>query len=288
MAPAIERAERGIARAGRGLERIVDRGLSRIGLIQQGMAARVAKRGRAGRVPVFVQPQIVPRGIFQPSHRRGRAGRSVATPRELKHHSIATQTTASSAVVNNWVEISNDKVCEVKLGTGPGDRIGHRIYLKSLQVTVHLHREFQNAAAITQADVAKRFATVRIVVAVNMQNNGIATNGEQIYDNANFGIQAFRNLDYSDKFKVLKTVVRHLKYDDQAGASAANAQQQQNWYWKGFFNFKKPLRIDLAGANGTLNERTSADIKVFAAVDAADADFAVQDWNFTSRIRYYD
>lgn len=205
--------------------------------------------------------------------------------RELKHHTINS---ANVTLVNAdiWTPISGatSDVCLVAQGNGPGERIGHRIYVKSLQVKVNVSLT-TNATSIA-ADLAPRY---KIMVVLNKQANGAISVGNEVYDWGAFGQKAYRNLNYTEKYKVLKFWDMIID-----GTKNVNPPAPGDTVTRHIIDhrlvFKNPIKIEFSGATGAIAERVGQNIEVWAVRSTTQTGVgrSIMSINCSSRIRYND
>jgi len=204
--------------------------------------------------------------------------------RELKHHTI-NSATVNLTLADTWSNLSaaTSDLCLVAQGNGPGERIGHRIYIKSLQVKITV--SLTTTTASLAQDVLPRY---KIMVVLNKQANGAVSVGNQVYDWGTFGQKAYRNLNYTEKYKVLKY------WDQLIDASAVTRPAAGNAVTRHIIDhrlvFKTPIKIEYSGATGSIAERVGQNIEVWAVRSTAEsaAGRSILAMNCSSRIRYND
>lgn len=92
-------------------------------------------------------------------------------------------------------------------GDGPSNRDGNRIAMKSIYITGLISIAGQSALAALNAEV---FPTVFLALVLDTQTNAAQLNSEDVFTNPNASgdtaAQPLRNMSFTNRFKVLKTL----------------------------------------------------------------------------------
>ncbi len=169
---------------------------------------------------------------------------------ELKFHDKLVPLTLltddwSTARVDPGVGI--ESLCGVPSGDGEREHTGrcywiHSLHINGTVVADYLGAEFGDSKW-------------RWIVVLDTQTNGVAAAGDEVMSNIPFGgiqnVQAFRNLQETGRFQVLKDKVQVLKTTAVAGNSATPApivaRQFSMSSFKANIKFKNPIKVRTTG-----------------------------------------
>ena len=163
-------------------------------------------------------------------------------------------------------------------GNSPTTRIGNKITLKSVEIRGICYLDTLQ----DQAD-APDGIVVRIALVLDKQTNGAQLNAEDVYkDLAGTDILSLRNIEYIERFKVLKEWVMHIKYmsshdDGTNTGSHAGATE----YFKCYLKLNQPVRYTTTGA--TVSSIMDNSLHLIAIASGADGNI---DWH--SRVKFVD
>lgn len=173
-----------------------------------------SKKSTAGRKMIVVSPadMVVP-GYTRNNGNYGRYNRC-CRPSELKYldtaHSMSIDPTDLS---RNEVF---QELCKVPIGTGPNDRIGQSITIKSVGINYSVWMPAQTGIPI----IAVQSHQVRLILVQDKQTNSTGMSAEDLLQDAGSptdpSAQAFRRLTNSGRFNVLADVRHNLNYDGVA------------------------------------------------------------------------
>lgn len=239
--------------------------------------------------PRFRRPAVVTfrrrRGGARKRFRKRRASRLARTGGftglELKFMNTERSTTT---LTTSWAHY-NDGTMQclnglVQNSTESG-RIGRRVQIHSIHI-----RGFFNTLANLSNAVPQGSHLVRVLLVLDTQTNGAQGPANLIMDTT--GAQdlfAFRNLEYTTRFKVLWD--RQMMITSPQGAEGASASHYCALGLKGFKinkTFKTPIGVTYSDAGGTVAAVTDNSLHIIALVNSSVN--PVTSISFVSRIRY--
>lgn len=191
---------------------------------------------------------------------------------ELKFFDSGSGGSYTALLVSERVT-SLDNVISVPVGDTASNRIGKNIWIKSLHIK----------GTCTSLDPGES-GHLFIVVVLDMQCNGSGASQASVFESETNLALAMNNLDNSGRFKILRRLVYKLEpstYNSNA-PEFANCEALINTYIN-----MQDLNITYTGVNGTIGERTSNNIAIFAGVSNSLSGGAVT-LEVNTRIRYAD
>jgi len=161
-------------------------------------------------------------------------------------------------------------------GTGPSSREGNNIYMKKIYIQGAVSRQVD-----TFPDAQH---PVKIWLVLDTQTNGATPDSSQIFTtpSGERAAYALNNLQYSTRFRVLKTVIVDPMPIETAGAGYEVA-------FKLSHEWKEPLRVTFTDPAGdSVDSISDNSLHIFAGeVSAAGPDLAGTAISYVSRLRYY-
>lgn len=209
------------------------------------------------------------------------AAKKVSTE-ELKFYDTSLAATTLPATVTS-AEFDPATVLTLSApaqGDGPSDRDGKRIVIKHVTVKGHVRSDGVPDTTL------KQWNRVHIALVLDKQSNGAQENSEDVYTAPGAGalVNAFRNLQYSARFKVLasKTISFDTPNAIWDGAAVDNGGQSAT------FVFDKKLNLPVTFTTGTSAGianviDNSLHIVAFADISATPNLFAI---SYAARIRF--
>ncbi len=209
--------------------------------------------------------------------------------KELKFHDLTRNTNilADGAAVGLEVD-PTPQFClnSVVQGTGPTERIGRRIWMKSLQIQGHVGFSPEKGQVNPNID-----HIVTIWVVLDTQTNQSAAQSEQVFTNA--GIAAlspylFRNMQNTDRFRVLKKKTIKMTADvstDDTAVPAEFAHSGRRFPFKFWLPLNRmAVLFDPNSTLGTVSQIMDNSIHMMAATsDTGSVPFI----DYVSRLRFY-
>lgn len=179
----------------------------------------------------------------------------------------------------------NTLVSYITQGAGANQRIGRRIWVKSLTLRIVFHWGTQQITGINWGPQCLRF-----IVYGDTQCNGAAANAADFFDGTVITFPEFwkfNNLYNKGRFKTLRD-----KY--VSGPTITYYPNAANYYvspHRRFFQchikFRRPMPITFTGTTGGIADLACNNIGVFFAKDGTLATEPTCDAEFVYRVRYY-
>ncbi len=141
--------------------------------------------------------------------------------------------------------------------------------------SLHIHFSMIASSSALQNNVADNY---RIIIYVDKQANGAAATASDILQTP-VSFEAFRNLENSQRFRVLKD--KRIAFGSRSTIGAASARNVLS----SAINIKCRCPIEFSGATGGLIEIRSNNIGVLIVSRASAPSCTI---NYVSRIRYTD
>lgn len=199
----------------------------------------------------------------------------------LKYHDEAI--VDASLDSTDWVLItpggSPDNMVNIALATGPTNRLGKHVHIHSINMRWSVRGETATATGDS--------GIFTIAVVLDTQTNKAQCVANNIWDVSFPHDLAFRDLEHSQRFRILykKTVAMNVvtQVDDTADRTVWRARHGQ-WYK----TYRKPIKIDydaIVGSEGTIDEQTQNSIHIFCSSDVTDEALQV---SIAWRIRFDD
>lgn len=173
---------------------------------------------------------------------------------ETKFVDSTLNTTIPNNIVSGEVDPATGCLAGITQGTSESNRIGRCAYVKSLKIRGHVYRD--------QSTLVAQASYCRLFLVLDKQTNGAQLSAEDVLAVpaiSGLDTDAFPNLQYSDRFRILKTKV--IKYnlwpvipDNAGGAINATEVYPFTMSWKG--NVKKEH-------SGTTNDVSSCTTNSF-------------------------
>lgn len=158
---------------------------------------------------------------------------------------------------------------QIPIGTGPSERIGRQINVKSLNAYSTLYKI---------ATTVSETINVRLIWFIDTQCNGQAPAITDVLQTAN--INSFRNMANSRRFKVLKDQEYVLTSQNWDGSQFSSVKRQVNVFAK----MNTPIEYDASLTTGAITTIRSNNILMLAISDTGN----VAQLLGTVRIRYDD
>lgn len=171
---------------------------------------------------------------------------------ELKYRDYGV---AALGIGITWTQI-HSTVCAVPIGTGADDRIGRKIFLRSMHIKGHLEFANDNTTGAQTSDNA-----VRLVVVLDTQCNKAAAAATDIWEPGTSDIVEFRNLEKASRFRVLYDKL-HYGNQNIAGTSTTIFSGSYSKYLN--INKKLNIPVEADAATGVVGSLTTNNIMVFA------------------------
>lgn len=156
---------------------------------------------------------------------------------------------------------------KIPVGTGPSERIGRQINVKSLNAYITIEKAVSNEEG----------ATCRLLWLLDTQCNGQAPAITDVLETAN--VNSFRNMANTKRFKVLKDQEYTLTSQNFDGTQFAAVKKQVNT----FIKLNAPIEYDASLTTGAITTIRSNNLLLLAITDSN----SVQVFG-TVRIRYDD
>lgn len=210
-----------------------------------------------------------------PRTRIGYSGRYAPAGSELKFYDkVISNFTPTS--VGNVVE---NTINDVAQGVTESQRIGRKMVIRSIHLRAQLLLQTGSIAAST-AD------SIRILLVLDKQANGAAATVADLLENiqgtGNPGMDSFRNLENSGRFRVLKDFDCALS----AGAGAWDGTNDQFAEVSKYISWNIPcnIPIEFSSTTGAITEMRSNNVAIMAIAKSG----GVININGQTRIRYSD
>lgn len=221
----------------------------------------------------------------RPKYRNARTGGFLGAEVKYTDSNINTNIIAGTDASGGEVDPATyDCIAYPEAGTGSTQRIGRKIKL----LTIHVKGMVYLAAETNQtsADAATK---VYVALVMDKQSNGAQMSSEQCFKNMNGAAldaaNPHRNLEFSKRFKVLKThecVIRPavLSYD------GTNMEQGGDLSPFDFFiTFKKPQLIEFSSTSGQVNNVVDKSFHMIAYASGTTPQTTIR---YGARIRFSD
>ena len=162
-------------------------------------------------------------------------------------------------------------------GTGESERNGRVYHISKVMV----HGLIEKPRKITGQPYAD--IRVRVVLYLDTQTNGAeATPGEIMDIGGTDDVLAFRNLQHSKRFQVLKQVSKVLRLDNQTAVTLVSvAAPARKTPFSMYYDFKEPLRVQCDATTANVSSCTDNNIGIICIADEADVNIS-----YTSRVRF--
>lgn len=145
--------------------------------------------------------------------------------------------------------MSTHNPMEVPVGSGPSERDGRKIVIKSFHFRGSVYLKETNA-------YNECFDIIKFALVLDTQCNGAGFGGADLYTNNN--LYAFRNLTNSNRFRILKSFYVHLRSVNSESGVDSNQPVLMGRFSpvlkKIAFNVKCNIPIEYSGNEGTLGE----------------------------------
>lgn len=190
-------------------------------------------------------------------------------------------TLIQGAVAGTEVDPSQLTISGISQGTGESERIGRVSYIKNVMIQGHVN--FDNGTTSTEGAC---YAYIWLVL--DTQTNGAQLNSEDVLKDpggVSHTIDCFQNLQYSDRFRVLKKkLVRNMP------PGITTNSLNQNFYSKTTVPFtiyhKCNIKQEHSGPTDGVSDMTNNSLHVIAQISrTAQADSNIQ---YTARVRFTD
>lgn len=226
--------------------------------------------------PMVVRPFAAPGGVFMGKRRPNlRTGGYLGTEFKFVDTQKALTNLSASWAGGEFDPAAGALCCPTK-GTGPSNRDGDKICITGVHIRGHINLEKQQ----DQAD-AIRAQQYCIALVLDTQTNGVALDAESVFVQTDPETCSFRNLQYSNRFKVLK-VWRGALYYTNAMTDGANTASMSGLgrTFKADINCKIP--VSFAGDAGTVADITDNSLHVIACASTA----ATISCTYYARVRF--
>lgn len=193
-------------------------------------------------------------------------------------------TTYTNTLVGTWAGAEADpagnNLCSPQQGTGESQRDGRVVTIKKIDI----HGYVQRGQASDQADHTAP-SIIHVALVLDTQTNGVQLNAEDVYVDANHVEVNFRNLQYKDRFRVLKS--KYLVVgdavsmrDDAAGppCTASIAGSLRRFY----FGLKCNIKVHFSANAGTVADITDNSLHIIAVSSQG----AIDQMFYQSRVRF--
>lgn len=174
-------------------------------------------------------------------------------------------------------------ITAVPQGSGETERIGRNIFVRSVTVKVCI---FHRADTLLADQQCNNFE-VGLYLILDKQANSSTPTANQIFDSGNapphIATLPFINLEYKERFRILKVKKIKVRLDDDASRQAGYA------YTKNMYvSFKKPWKQQYDGTGASNANVTNEAMYLFAGVSAPDTAGTAQfpDIYVQARTRY--
>ncbi len=205
-----------------------------------------------------------------------RASRGGMMGQELKFidHSVAGTALATSTTGAELDPVSNVNCLNAcAQADGESDRDGRKCIIKSLHIRGRLALDAAAGATVASGRL------VRILVVHDKQTNGLQLNSEDVLLGGADPVTSHRNLQFTNRFRVLKDQIFHLNTQAAAGNGTANDSaaflQYFNW------NFKLNIPTIYSATTAVIASITDNSLHVIALADAAGVTML-----YESRVRF--
>lgn len=227
----------------------------------QGKRNPQRKYARRGTVASYNKGYVRTTGFYGRYNRHSVRSSSVS---ELKFKDNAFITTITSAGV---ILPSTNSLVNIAVGTGPNERIGRQIKVKSINAYLTLQKNSSSYAT----------DTIRIMLVLDTQCNGTAPAITDILQTAS--VNSFRNMANSKRFVVLKDSEINITSATYDGTNFATVHRQLEFFRK--VNYS--IEYDQNMSTGAISTIRSNNLFLVALTNYASISV-----NGTVRIRYDD
>lgn len=191
--------------------------------------------------------------------------------------------TADDAFATTWAAMEDGTancISATAQGDGESNRDGRVYYIRSVHIRGIVKRVAGESGA---APVADEFARVALVW--DTQTNGAQLTATDVFDGGQTDdYLAFRNLQYSKRFIVLKDKSFLLKIPGlNEGASNLFATGEVKVPFKWNINFKKPIKVRCSGTTAVVGSITDNSLHVVGVATSTSCQL-----DYQSRIRFTD
>lgn len=186
-----------------------------------------------------------------------------------------------------------DALNAIPTGTSANQRIGKKIFMKTLQIRGWIQRQGETSAALTKAMNSPVFCRMMIVYDKQCSNSTNAPAGSllQVSDN----IYSVRNLDNADRFAVLldETFCVNPGISGNTGTYSTATFYPATGIGSAIF-FERFIKINLpttynTGTTGVLSEISTGALHCYTYTDGTNYGTAANvNGGFTFRLRYVD
>lgn len=194
--------------------------------------------------------------------------------RERKFYDVGSATTQFSG---GAPAIICPGVVQVPAGTGPSDRVGEMIFIKSL----HLKGYLVNVPQAGTPQAAHNI--VRLVVVLDKQTNGVQANYSDVFDQN--ALQTYRKIENTERFSILAD--KTITFQATGSNPTPAFWPEQTRFIQYNKSFSTPIPIKFAGVAGTISELKTNNIFVMAIGNNAGSNTVCSFYGRT-RIRYTD
>ncbi len=199
--------------------------------------------------------------------------------RELK---FADKEVTAQAFSGSWgtLDPTDDSLTGVAQGNGESQRLGRKYQVHSLHIKGFVEAATSESAVTPQQDIQ-----CRLVVVIDSQTNAAQLSATDVFDaGLTDDINAFRNLQHSTRFRVLKDktfkINRSMAVVNEGAANLfATASQEIPFKWN--FRFSTPLEIITTGTTAAINVVATNSIHVIGIATSTAGLI-----NYQSRLRY--
>lgn len=205
--------------------------------------------------------------------------------RELKFKDLElVNDLVQNTVVGSLVDPSSGALNTVAQGDGPSERLGRSYIVKNIHIKGNLTWFAQDESATELT-----LGSVTLYLVLDTQCNK-ATFVESLFLedplSSTLDMQAFRNLEYQDRFKILHTqVIEHPPAPAGAGWDGSNVRISMQSTIKQFSIYKKlNLRTTSIGTTSAVGNITDNALHLIAIRNGNNS----VNINYISRIRFYD
>ncbi len=206
--------------------------------------------------------------------------------REVKFYDTALVTGALASTGTNWAGAEQNPsatIClnSVTQGDGESQRDGRNISMKSVQINGLVG--FASQTNQTATDV---LPIVHLAVVLDTQTNGALLNSEDVYinpsANGTVGINPFRNLQYSKRFRILGT--RKIAFTGH-NSVYDGTNIEIDGYYKPFKIFcpLKGMKTTYSGTTETIANIVDNSISIIAATSSTDLAPSI---SYNARLRF--
>ncbi len=225
----------------------------------------------------------MPRGVGyakrRPRRRYKKQGFAVART-ELKFKDTERDTIVFATSWAPMENVTNLSLSAVKLEAIESGRVGRAYYIHSVHVNGELFMNTQQNQTTVRPEIY-----VRMSLVMDKQTNGVQLTAADVYDEtAGQDYLAFRNLQFTQRFQILKTRIWVLRPELVAQGVAdkfANGSPRIPFSFN--YRFRKPLKVICNGDTDTVASITDNSIHLLGVASSNLASVHIQ-----SRIRFTD